>query len=301
MVNKNLKTIIDNSLKQNKLSHCYLLNAEAKVNIDDSILYIINKTNNTELKTLKAEELPPTVLFFENDLAKEKIVEVLESSTLSAFNLNETKFIILKNIEFARKETLNALLKSIEEPSDNTCFILTTSNKNKVLGTIKSRSIVINITAPSNNDLEELLIHDYELDKKTAWFYSNIFVDENEFEKYREDIDYELVLNLASALQQSLNNRYLLYLYLVKFTKKDSKNKMIFLIKALRFLLYLSIVDIPIPEAKISKVVEKVKGSKIDIKDCFISISDYLSSIDTYQNYFLQTEKMLVRIMECYE
>ena len=60
---------------------------------------------------------------------------------LRKFSLNDKpRFILIDNIEYLSKNSINALLKIIEEPSYNTYFILINNNK-KVLSTLKSRCI----------------------------------------------------------------------------------------------------------------------------------------------------------------
>ncbi len=87
-------------------------------------------------------------MFFSDDLSKAKILSVMENSTLASFVQDTYKIIILKEIDKASNASLNALLKSIEEPSDDTIFLLTTKNLSAVLQTILSRSVVINLKPP---------------------------------------------------------------------------------------------------------------------------------------------------------
>ena len=58
----------------------------------------------------------------------------------SSFNLLP-KLILIDNIENLNKNSTNALLKIIEEPNDNTFFILINNNSKNILPTLKSRCI----------------------------------------------------------------------------------------------------------------------------------------------------------------
>lgn len=147
MISENLIKILDNSISQNKISHCYLLSSSSNIDINESLIYFINRVNNSQITSLNEQELPANVMFFNEDLSKSKIVSVMENSTLASFVQNAYKIIILKEIDKASNASLNALLKNIEEPSSDTIFLLTTRNINSVLPTIQSRSIVINIKA----------------------------------------------------------------------------------------------------------------------------------------------------------
>src|SRR3712207_510613 len=62
-----------------------------------------------------------------------------ESSFHESSYEGERKIFILPNIQDLRKESANALLKSIEEPGENTFFLLWTTRRN-ILSTIRSRS-----------------------------------------------------------------------------------------------------------------------------------------------------------------
>ena len=62
----------------------------------------------------------------------------------SSFN-NNPRFVLIDNIEFLNTNSVNALLKVLEEPNDNIFFILINNNK-KILPTLKSRCLNYKIT-----------------------------------------------------------------------------------------------------------------------------------------------------------
>ena len=70
----------------------------------------------------------------------------------SSFN-KKPRFVLLDNIEFLNINSVNALLKIIEEPNDNIYFILINNNKN-ILPTLKSRCLNYNIHLTSNQSLD---------------------------------------------------------------------------------------------------------------------------------------------------
>ena len=61
----------------------------------------------------------------------------------SSFN-TKPRFVLIDNIEFLNINSVNALLKIVEEPNDNIYFILINNNK-KILPTLKSRCLNYNI------------------------------------------------------------------------------------------------------------------------------------------------------------
>ena len=93
-------------------------------------------------------------------------------STLNKSSLNhKPRFILIDNIEFLNANSINALLKIIEEPSNNTYFILINNNK-KVLDTLLSRCINFKIFLTNQECLE----------------IANILLDKNLKELINEDL-----------------------------------------------------------------------------------------------------------------
>ena len=91
------------------------------------------------------------------------------------------KVFILKNIQDIRKESANAMLKLIEEPTKDNFFILISKRLN-ILSTIKSRSIIYRI---KKSTPEELGVDKY--------VYNFFLGFSNDIEKYKEkEIDLML-------------------------------------------------------------------------------------------------------------
>ena len=68
-----------------------------------------------------------------------QIRELISILNKSSFN-NKPRFILIDNIEFLNINSINALLKILEEPSLNVYFVLINNNK-KILPTLLSRCI----------------------------------------------------------------------------------------------------------------------------------------------------------------
>ena len=69
------------------------------------------------------------------------------------------RVITIDDSELMPEEAQNALLKNLEEPPSNTVFLLTTSNINKILPTIRSRCTIIRIIQPTISTLKEYLLN----------------------------------------------------------------------------------------------------------------------------------------------
>jgi len=63
----------------------------------------------------------------------------------STFN-NMARFILIDNVENLNKNSVNALLKIIEEPNENVFFILINNSEKKILPTLKSRCLTFKIS-----------------------------------------------------------------------------------------------------------------------------------------------------------
>ena len=68
--------------------------------------------------------------------------------------IGKDKFIILDDIELFNTNSLNALLKIIEEPNKNNYFILINNKKRPLLDTIKSRCLELKIILGETNRVE---------------------------------------------------------------------------------------------------------------------------------------------------
>ena len=68
-----------------------------------------------------------------------QIRALIENLNKSSFNQNP-KFILIDNIEFLNLNSINALLKSLEEPAENIYFFLIQNDK-KTLDTLRSRCL----------------------------------------------------------------------------------------------------------------------------------------------------------------
>ena len=99
--------------------------------------------NNKSYKLILNKSNPN---FYLIDVLEEKknidinqIRELIINLNKSSFN-NKKRFILIDNIELLNVNSINALLKILEEPNENINFILINNNK-RVLPTLKSRCL----------------------------------------------------------------------------------------------------------------------------------------------------------------
>ena len=83
-------------------------------------------------------------------LPEKKIIEIsqirqmINYANKSAFN-NRERIVLIDNAENLNLNSLNALLKIVEEPNENIIFIIIFDNNKKILNTLKSRCLKFNL------------------------------------------------------------------------------------------------------------------------------------------------------------
>ncbi len=135
----------------------------------------------------------------------------------SIFN-DKPRFVLIDNIEFLNKNSINALLKILEEPNNNVYFILIHNNTN-ILSTLKSRCLnfKLNLThIKSLEVLKNILIDNNKINNDLISYYfspGNIynlihFLNENNIDPKEN--------SLKQVLSQIIEN---------KIYKKESHSK----------------------------------------------------------------------------
>ena len=82
-----------------------------------------------------------------------KIREMISFTNKSSFN-GDSKIILIDNVEFLNINSINALLKVIEEPNDKIFFFLIHNSKTKILDTLNSRCIKFNFYLKNEDKLK---------------------------------------------------------------------------------------------------------------------------------------------------
>jgi DNA polymerase-3 subunit delta' len=118
-----------------------------------------NLTINTENRSFKLLQNNSHPNFYLIDLFNDKknidiaqIREMISYTNKSTFN-NMARFILIDNIENLNKNSVNALLKIIEEPNKNIYFILINNNEKYILPTLKSRCLTFRINFTFNQSM----------------------------------------------------------------------------------------------------------------------------------------------------
>ncbi|HPN88825.1 MAG TPA: DNA polymerase III subunit [Candidatus Omnitrophota bacterium] len=109
------------------------------------------------------------VLENKTTISMEQIQGILEQMRLKPFEARKKVFII-KNIENIQHEAAHTLLKTLEEPTKNSLFLLTTSSLEKNLDTIISRCHAIYFPLMSRAVLKQRLMVEEKQEEQKAHF-----------------------------------------------------------------------------------------------------------------------------------
>ena len=135
------------------INYIFSLNEE---NSYDSKNFKINETNRS-FKLVKNNNHPNFHLIDLYDEKKnieiDQIRKMIDFCNKTSFN-NSEKIVLIDNIEKLNKNSVNSLLKIVEEPNNNIYFILIMDSNKKVLNTLKSRCIKFTFFLPSDKSIK---------------------------------------------------------------------------------------------------------------------------------------------------
>ena len=107
------------------------LNCAAGGGDDCAICRQVEASNYPDLLVVEPEDKPSVTI--------EQIRRLLQALTLAPYRPNGVRIVIIDNAETLTPEAQNALLKNLEEPPENTRFILVTEAIEALLPTVRSR------------------------------------------------------------------------------------------------------------------------------------------------------------------
>ena len=103
-----------------------------KINLENKSFKLIQNKSNPNFNLIDVAE-------DKKNIDINQIRELIVNLNKSSFN-NKKRFVLIDNIELLNLNSINALLKVLEEPNENINFILINNNK-RVLPTLKSRCL----------------------------------------------------------------------------------------------------------------------------------------------------------------
>ncbi|WP_262589198.1 DNA polymerase III [Candidatus Pelagibacter communis] len=116
-----------------------------KINLENKSFKLIQNKSNPNFNLIDVAENKKNI-----DI--NQIRELIVNLNKSSFN-NKKRFVLIDNIELLNLNSINALLKVLEEPNKNINFILINNNK-RVLPTLKSRCLNFKIFLTNAQSIE---------------------------------------------------------------------------------------------------------------------------------------------------
>ena len=184
-----------NLYKNNKLPNKILLSGEKGIGKSTLAYHIINQILssdedlsydsenfriNSDNRSFKLVTNKSNPNFISIDVDEDKksidinqIRNLILTLNKSSFN-SKPRFVLIDNIELLNINSVNALLKILEEPNDNIYFILINNNK-KILPTLKSRCLnyKIHLTSSQSFDITNKILGENFIDLINDQFINN--------------------------------------------------------------------------------------------------------------------------------
>ena len=208
-----------------------------KSNYDEKQNKFINSSFNKQFKS----NLFPNIIFLNSETDKVKIEDIrkLKTDLSKRPILDNKRFIILDNIETYNLNSLNALLRIIEEPGEQNYFILINNESQNLLETIKSRCLEMKVILTEKNRIEiiSVLVDVFKdeifLDKDILkvspgnFLKFNYFFNEKKLDISKSLIsNFKIVLNLYKKEKNIFYKDFLLFFadYYLQIYKSHSVN-----------------------------------------------------------------------------
>ena len=249
---KNLNFLI-NLYNRKRLPKILMLSGDKGVGkftlINHFLNYVFDNQYNQQKKTINKDSIIykeylnnifPNIIYLQGSNYKNiKIDDIrsLKSQLIKSTLLKKDRFIVLDDVELFNVNSLNALLKIIEEPGFNDFFILINNKTKSLLETIHSRSIEIKILLSNKERLRiiNLLIKKNNL--KVFIDFENYYLTPGNFlsfnnicEENKIDINEYFLTNLETLLnsykkKKSMNIiNFILFLTDIYFKKIQKTN-----------------------------------------------------------------------------
>ena len=155
--NRNIKESLLGALASGRLSHGLLLCGEKGMGVNEfAWLLAADIIGTDDVQSLK-DGKNPLVQCVRGEGASglirvDRIRQLNENVSYSSIS-GEKRVVIIHNCENFNANSANALLKNLEEPKNDTTYILTTNNPRAIMATIRSRCGVYTLSAPSKEEV----------------------------------------------------------------------------------------------------------------------------------------------------
>ena len=154
-----------------------------------------------------------------NKLSIEKVREIKKDFNNSTLD-NNPRFIVFDDTELLNNNVVNSLLKMIEEPGNNNFYILINNKRNKLIETLKSRSIETKIflNPEQKNLILKKILDNHNINDNFLLNYSHLaspgmfikyYYILNEMRTERDTSLYELTSKLLEKYKKEKQEIYI--------------------------------------------------------------------------------------------
>ncbi|TNK91839.1 hypothetical protein C4M96_03235 [Mycoplasmopsis pullorum] len=310
MITEKTKEILDIFFKKNKnLSHCYLIDAPQNYDCSKELTYIVNLINYSQIKDIFDNETAQHNIFVltsdseKKSISKEELQITFDKVEYSSVELDKLKIVVIKNIENTSTNAINSILKQIEEPPKNTIILMSSSNLNKVIPTIRSRSQIIKIFKENPDSIYQNLVNS-SLDLTISFLLSWTCESTKSALKYTDVKNIKFINELIESFLNSVKNKFYLYAFLDQnLTENHTKN--IFVLRLLINLIHLAsnpsiIRKDEVNYDKFLRFNSFARRKNIELHHFFEVINFYFKAINSNCNFHLQKENLLINLMRIY-
>lgn len=146
---------------------------------------------------------------------------------------NMPRFIILDDVECFNNNSLNALLKIIEEPTKNNYFLLINNKSKPLIETIKSRCLEIKVILNQTQrvDVINSLIKKFKIDKiidpVTSQLSPGNYIKFNyTYNEYKISLENDYLKNLGTLLNLYKRDKNIMFIDMIVFLTDNYFNKL---------------------------------------------------------------------------
>ncbi len=197
------------------INYIFSKNEDSKYNYNENLILNNNRSYNLVLNNSHPNFFLVSTDDEKKNIQISKIREMINFTNKSSFN-NDYKIILIDNIEYLNISSINALLKSIEEPNNKIFFFLIHDHKTKLLDTLKSRCIKFKFHL--NNESRLKIISKFT----NTNFYDVLCDDFKSYYSSPRDIIYLYDFLNSNNIEQNISIEEFIKLIIEKkFYKKD--------------------------------------------------------------------------------
>lgn len=209
-------SFIDKEIKNNRLSHAYLIETNNYIYTDLVIKELLKRIigysqdNGLNIEKLIDDCTHPDISYIDVDgeTIKRDQLKNVQRQFKEKSNYNGKQVYVIRDATKLNNISANTMLKFLEEPEENIIAILVADNRYKVIDTILSRCQVVTL---KNEDK-------YEFDQNIVIFAENILDKSKGFLVYDEIL--ETISNRGELSKKLKDVEQLLFYYVKKDQKK---------------------------------------------------------------------------------